>query len=287
MPNIPFWKLQSVGNDFPLVHLSHICSVVGDAEPAVTEHLGKLAIAMADRQFGVGGDGLLAVGLNEGRVHLRMFNPDGTEDFCGNGIRCAAWHAHRVGWVGESFSVVHGGRDVPTHVQDRFVSSILGQATYDPQLVPHRQLGEIFNATVWSGMDAGVPLSLFGSVLSTGSTHTILPTDHLPDPETFTSVSQKIETDPLFPDRTSVIWVEEIAPFKLRILIWERGVGETFGCGTGASAAAADYLRRKDTGGEVMLASKGGALQVKMANWQSPIEITGVAESVFSGEFRY
>jgi diaminopimelate epimerase len=317
---IPFRKLQSIGNDFPLVHLADVesaieferqerlaktpeiapvqavkeCSVTPDqAVPAHTEanpedttaFLARLAVSMCDRHFGVGGDGLLAVGMEGEAVRLRMFNPDGTEDFCGNGIRCAAVHAHAMGWVGSDFVIKHLDRDVKTHVGDGQVATTLGHADYDPEKVPHKGFGELFNRTVWSGMDGGQPLSLFGSALTTGSTHVVIPTTSLPDQETFESVSRQIEVDPQFPNRTSVIWSKEAATDKLELLIWERGVGETFGCGTGSSAAAADYLRRKGRGGTVEIVSKGGSLKIEMENWAAPITVYGVAEQVFKGEF--
>ncbi|AIE84221.1 diaminopimelate epimerase [Fimbriimonas ginsengisoli] len=314
---IPFWKLQSVGNDFPLVHLADIdaaleferqeelakapeiapaqvvkeCSVTPDQalpDPGkATEFLGRLSIAICDRHFGVGGDGLLAMGMEGEAVRLRMFNPDGTEDFCGNGIRCAAVHAHAMGWVGSDFTIKHLDREVPTHIGEGQVSTVIGIADYDPKKVPHTGFGEIFNRTVWSGMDGGQPLSLFGSALTTGSTHVVIPTTALPDQEIFESVSAKIEVDPQFPDRTSVIWSKEVAPNQLELMIWERGVGETLGCGTGSSAAAADYLRRKGRGGTVEIKSKGGTLQVEMSDWTAPIQISGTAEQVYRGEFAF
>ena len=156
---IPFWKLQSIGNDFPLVHLADLrallsagardraesarppaaeCFVAPDAGATDLDGLlARLAVAMADRRFGVGGDGLLAAeALGEGRVGLRMFNPDGTEDFCGNGLRCAAVHAHRRGWVGEAFVVEHLGREVAVRLGDGRVTTDLGGATYAPAEVP-------------------------------------------------------------------------------------------------------------------------------------------------------
>ncbi len=293
-----------MGNDFPLVHSSDVIgspsapeltadpeslaatASANDLERA-TSVLSNLAVAICDRRFGVGGDGLLALDRPDDALRLRMFNPDGTEDFCGNGLRCAAVHARALGWVGEQFVIRHLDREVASRIQDGFVTMTLPPADYNPERVPHKAFGELFNATVWSGMDCGNALSLFGSALTTGSTHTIIPTAQLPDQESFESVSARIEVDPLYPNRTSVIWSQEIAPDRLQILIWERGVGETLGCGTGASAAAADYLRRKDRGGEVFVSSKGGALRVRMSAWDAPIEVTGEAEALFHGEFRW
>lgn len=302
---IPFWKLQSIGNDFPLVHLDDVrglldfadvehAAIAPETVPAspspekdATAFLSRLSIAICDRRFGVGGDGLLAAGMEGEALRLRMFNPDGTEDFCGNGIRCAAVHAHAMCWVGEEFVVRHLDREVPTRIGEGRVETTLGSASYDSKRVPHTRYGDLFNTTVWSGMVDGHPMSLFGSSLTTGSTHTVILTDRLPDQESFEAVSPKIEVAPLWPDRTSVIWTQEVEPDHLKLLIWERGVGETLGCGTGASAAAVDYLRRKGRGGTVTVESKGGVLQARLAAWDAPITLIGVAEGVFRGEFLF
>lgn len=284
--SIPFWKLQSIGNDFPLIHLADVALMLPAPGENEALKLDELAIAICDRRFGIGGDGLLAVAMEGDALRLRMFNPDGTEDFCGNGIRCAALHAFRQGWVGSDFTVKHLDRDVPTHVAaDGEIATMLGIADYTPKRVPHTRFGELFNTTVWSGMDSGLPLSLFGSSLTTGTTHTIIVTDKIPGDDAFRSVSAKIEVDPLWPERTSVIWVKEVVQNKLLIRIWERGVGETLGCGTGASAAAADYLRRQGRGGTVEVTSRGGTLKVRTDSWFSPLTLIGVAEEVFRGDF--
>jgi diaminopimelate epimerase len=279
---LPFWKVQSIGNDFPLIHFQDLQNL--DPQSNLNDLLPKLAIDICDRRFGVGGDGLLAVSKEPDEVRLRMFNPDGTEDFCGNGIRCAAVHAHSQGWVGDSFVIGHRDRKVPVEIDGATVRTTIGVADYTPEKIP--LLGpELFNATVWSGIDGGTPLSLFGSVLTTGSTHTIIPTSCLPDDETFRSVSAKIEVDPKFPERTSVIWRQEVAPNVLKLRIWERGVGETLGCGTGSSAAAADYLRRSGRGGRVEVQNPGGTVFVEMAAWNAPVTIEGQAQEVYSGQY--
>lgn len=283
MPELNFWKLQSIGNDFPLLHTADVRAYAGDR---LDFELARLAVAMCDRHFGVGGDGLLTVEMEEGDVRLRMFNPDGTEDFCGNGIRCAARHVFDEGWVGSSFVVRHLDRKVPTEVsEDGWIHSQLGRASYAPEEVPHTALGELFNVTVWSGMDAGMPLSFFGSALTTGSTHTIIPTQELPDDDSFASISAKIEVSPLFPARTSVIWRKEVSPNHLQLRIWERGVGETLGCGTGATAAAIDYLRRNNSGGTVTVDSKGGQLQVGAISYDKEARLSGKAVPVYRGIF--
>ncbi|MDR3689411.1 MAG: diaminopimelate epimerase [Fimbriimonas sp.] len=276
---LPFWKLQSIGNDFVLIHLDDL-KVEADLDGA----LAQLAIRACNRRFGIGSDGLLAVSMSGSDVLMRMFNPDGTEDFCGNGLRCAAFHCHGAGWVGTAFTMRHLGREIAVTVDGSKVTTNIGGADYDPARVPQKN-GELFNQTVWSGMDSGMPLSLFGSALTTGSTHVVIPTSCLPDDDSFRSISPKIETDPLYPQRTSVIWSQEIEPMKLKIRIWERGVGETLGCGTGSSAAAADYLRRKSKGGSVEVVNPGGSVTVSMDAWYTPITVEGIATEVYQGKF--
>ena len=276
MPEVPFSKVEAIGNDFPLIHADDFS---GD--------LATLAVAICDRHFGVGGDGLLTVQREDEAIFLRMFNPDGTEDFCGNGIRCAARYVHDIGWKGDEFEIRHRDRTIPVKIADAQISTQIGLASYDPDQVPTQAMGELFNATIWSGMDAGMPLSLFGSALTTGSTHVVIQTYSLPDEETFRSVSAKIEVDRMYPQRTSVIWAHEAGPDELKIRIWERGVGETQGCGTGSSAAAADYLRRKNRGGPVKVHNPGGTISVSMDRWNAPITITGEAHVRFRGRFLF
>lgn len=299
---IPFWKLQSIGNDFPLIHISDVerflaqseaeraqvepradseCFVEPDAGATdVDGMLMRLAIAMADRRFGIGGDGLLAAKpLSHNRVLLRMFNPDGTEDFCGNGLRCAAVHAHAHGWVGESFTIDHLGREVPVTLGNAEVRTVLGGATYEPAQVPLRPgSGECFRCPLPGGR--------FGSVLSTGTTHTIVWVDELPNDEAFFAESPKLEIDPLFPERTSVMWTRVVAPDHLQMRIWERGVGETQGCGTGSTAAAVDYLRGENRASRVRVDNPGGTVYVAWDPDTNVTAIEGTAELVYHGEYR-
>jgi diaminopimelate epimerase len=285
MTRLPFWKVESIGNDFPLLHLSDVQELSTSGAGSVDFLLTSLAIKMSDRKFGVGGDGLLVLDKTEAGLTLRMFNPDGSEDFCGNGLRSAAWHAHLLGWVGFDFQISHLGRNVPVTIRGDEISTMIGAASYAPDDVPTTAMGEMFNTTIWSGMDAGMPLSVPGSALTTGSTHVVIPTYAIPDDDTFRSVSAKIEVDPMYPQKTSVIWAREIEPMKLEVRIWERAVGETLGCGTGSSAAAANYLRMKQKGGTVQVQNPGGSLEVSMERWDAPITLVGKAEQVYSGEY--
>ncbi|MBS1717496.1 MAG: diaminopimelate epimerase [Armatimonadetes bacterium] len=278
-----FTKVESIGNDFVLVEEADIPGLPSDRE----HMLAKIAVLTSERHFGVGSDGLLVVSKSgENSVKLRMFNPDGTEDFCGNGIRCAAEYACAHGWVASQFTIQHGGQDIPIEVNPiGMITSTLGRASYAPDDVPHTGIAELYNVSMFVDMIDGMPIHLFGSALTTGSTHVVLPIASLPDEDTFLAVSPRLEVDPRFPARTSIIWSQEVAENSLKLRIWERGVGETFGCGTGSSAAVADYLRRKNRGGTVQVESKGGQLEIRMDAWNAPIKVSGRAQIVFEGDY--
>ncbi len=272
---LPFWKVESIGNDFPLVRLED----VDEAE------LPALAVRMSDRRFGAGGDGLLAFGLPDGRPTLRMFNPDGTEDFCGNGLRAAARWAFDRGLIPAEAAIAHRGRSVPVRIAGSRIETDLGPASYDPARIP--MLGpERFDAEIWAGMESGMPLVVSGSALTTGSTHVILPTAALPADEGFEAVSRLIERDEKFPERTSVVWSRADDPQSLSIRIWERGVGETQGCGTGSAAAAADHARRRESAGlprdpEIAVRNPGGTVVVRLEAWDAPLTVIGEARTVY------
>lgn len=302
---IDFVKTQSVGNDFVLVHETDLSKLLAEANSSPTgkggvavatkplisqdQLLERLAILACNRKFGVGSDGLLVLGKKDADITLRMFNPDGTEDFCGNGLRCAAICASHEGLATtSSFVITHGGERVRSELLGGAkVRTTLGRADYSPAKVPVVAPGEVFKETVWSGMIDGMPLSFFGSALTTGSTHVVIPTVSFPDDDSFISISSAIEKDPRYPKHTSVIWTKEIEPMHLKLRIWERGAGETLGCGTGSSAAAADYLRRRERGGTVVVDNPGGTILVSMDSWDSAIVTEGDATVVYTGTYTF
>lgn len=269
-----FWKVQAIGNDFPVVRLE-------DADPV---WLPYLAVKMSDRRFGIGGDGLLAVGMKGDVLILRMFNPDGTEDFCGNGLRAAAMLASHFGWVAGDFLIEHLGRVVEASLSDGQISVKIGKASYDPKLVPvcfadHPESGFHRKIIEKGGKE------YFGSSLTTGSTHTVMKPGIPPEGE-FQEISREIENSPQFPARTSVIWREPEGQNSVRIRIWERGVGETLGCGTGSAAAAVEMMRERGFGGKVQVHSAGGSVEASADSWDSDVTITGTAEIVYTGTYK-
>jgi diaminopimelate epimerase len=210
-----------------------------------------------------------------------MFNTDGSEDFCGNGLRCAATYAFQKGWTGLETLIKHYGRTVETSIlPDGQVRSVVPAADFRPEAVPLASASELFMT----------PVEILGtnqmlSAVSTGSTHTVILSDHLPDDEVLRTLGPAIEHHPLFPIRTSVIWAVPEANDRIRIRIWERGVGETLGCGTGSAAVAAVYARYAERPSLYCVINPGGEVLVSVTDLGAPIITTARAEILYAGSY--
>jgi diaminopimelate epimerase len=280
---IPFTKVQSIGNDFVLVDLGCFPKQSDlDRNPSES-HLIEFMIKACARRFGVGSDGLLGVQREGDGLRVRMFNPDGTEDFCGNGLRCAAHWAYRHRWVGKEFVAMHLGREVAVRIdpEEMLIKTQIGLACFDPKSIPLAPgTGELFESKV----DVKGEVVILSAV-STGTAHTIIFVDALPDDEKFLRLSPALEHHALFPERTSVIWTRIVDTRQLELRIWERGVGETMGCGTGTTAAAATYMRKARQSGTILVKNPGGMLQVSAPSWDAPLWLEGKAQMVYEGQF--
>jgi len=268
-----FWKYHGAGNSFALLEGRH-----GDERD-----WPSLAQALCAHHTGVGADGLLVVLPSEvANLRMRMFNPDGSEDMCGNGLRCVALHAVERGRAAGAFRVetLAGVRrvDVVSHRDPHaVVAAGMGRADLRPEAIPANL----------PGADArGIELEAGGTwlratALSTGSAHCVI-LGPPPDEAEFQRLSPLIEHHPLFPERVSVIWTTVAGQDALRLRIWERGAGETWACGTGACAAAVAAHLEKLCGCEVAVSSRGGTLRVAIGP-ELELTLTGPAARVFRG----
>lgn len=265
MAQIPLSKLETVGNDFILV----------ERDSALGADWSQVAKELCMRRYSVGSDGLLVAWRESGEVHLRFFNPDGTEDFCGNGLRCAAWYAYRRGWTSEEFSIHQSGKSIPMTVDPAGrVEAVMPPAEFSPAAIPTTSAEEMWEVPV---------LGVVGTAVTTGSAHFIVLCQELPGDEEFLRLGPAIENAPVFPERTSVMWVRPDAERHLTMRIWERGVGETMGCGTGATASACVWFRKHGLSGRVDIESRGGVLAIEMDRWDSEIRVECDPEELFTG----
>ncbi|MBW3638044.1 MAG: diaminopimelate epimerase [Armatimonadetes bacterium] len=279
-PKIHFHKWQGIGNDFVVLDLiSHPLPPDFDFSAA--------ALALCERRLGVGADGLLSLepAVNDADLQMRMWNPDGSEDMCGNGLRCVAalaWAQEHVRNPQFSVQTRAGNRDI-TVLGPHSLRAAMGAPIFEPSQVPialpqrsHAIDIEIRLAdTTWRA-----------TALSTGSTHTVVFLENPLCDADFGKWSPLLENHPLFPQRTSVMWAVAEGAGRFKIRIWERGVGETLACGTGACAVAVAAQVSGRSGKNVAIESRGGVLEVEWTRGEE-ILLTGSAHPVFQGVWNF
>lgn len=272
--------MQGLGNDFV---------VLDDLSQPLPADFDFAAAArfLCERHFGVGGDGLLLLARPTdtlATVQMRMWNPDGSEDMCGNGLRCIVALAHARGYAGEQFFVqTLAGRREAHILPDGTVRVTMGEPSFGLDEIPLAPpIGALVNRTpIEYELPVDGVLLPHVTSLSTGSTHTVIFGPH-PDEATFQRLSPLIENHEWFPERTSIMWAHVVAPDEVQLRIWERGVGETLACGTGACATAVAAQVTGRAGTIVSVNSKGGTLKIEWSPGQT-IWKTGPARVVYEG----
>ncbi len=249
----------------------------------------RLAQLLCIRHLGVGADGLLSLEPSEiADARMRMWNPDGTPDMCGNGLRCVAELAHRLGHIQkEAFTIetIAGLREI-WRLDDGRIRTTMGIPQFAPAIVPLATATQLVDGT----LEIGGQILSNVTALSTGSTHTVIFLDAELSEDEFQTLSSQLEHHPLFPARTSIMWAvaDKAAPDgtdKFTIRIWERGAGETLACGTGACAVAVAAITTGRARGSVTVESRGGELEVEWKGAQSEITLTGRATYVYAGQW--
>ncbi len=207
----------------------------------VPENAAELAQAVSHRHFGVGGDGIIFICPSEvADVRMQMHNADGSQaEMCGNGIRCLAKYAFDHGLAKKQQMRVETGAgvlDLNLHLgDDGLVDEVtvdMGKPILEASQVPTtiKTAGSIVDHEIEFN---GRPFSV--TCVSMGNPHCVIFVPEATD-ELVLGIGPIIECDPRFPNRINVEFVEIISPNEVRQRTWERGSGETWACGTGASA---------------------------------------------------
>lgn len=272
---ISFWKMHGLGNDYIVIDNRN--GELGEGE------LSKLAFKLCDRRFGIGADGLLLIyPSHKADVKMRIFNQDGSEaEMCGNGIRCLAKYCFENGLVQKRSILVEtlaGVKALDLKIEDGLVKSVrvnMGSPSFKAEDVPIKWDGTFINNPIYVGGE-----TIKATALSMGNPHCVV---FVEDVEGYPvkSIGPLLENHELFPKRTNVEFVQVISRDKLKVKVWERGVGETLACGTGACASvvAAKVLGKVDE--KVTVKLPGGELTVEYRN--GVVFMEGPAEKVFEG----
>jgi diaminopimelate epimerase len=275
-----FVKMHGAGNDYVYVNCF--------AQPS-PENPADVAIAISHRRFGVGADGLILVEPSKvADARMRMFNADGSEsEMCGNGIRCVAKLVYDHGICRRDKLKIETGAGVLSldlQIKDGLAELItvdMGEPITSPEKVP---------TTLSAAPVIDLPVEFGGQTLnvtcvSMGNPHCVTFVPAATD-ELVLGLGPKMETDSRFPRRTNVEFIEVISRTELRQRTWERGSGETWACGTGASAVCVAGVLTGRTEREVLIHLLGGDLRLRWDEASNHVFMTGGAVEVFSGEWR-
>ena len=272
-----FTKMQGCGNDYVYVDcFAH----KSPANPAA------LSVKIADRHFGVGGDGLILICPSEkADARMRMFNADGSEaEMCGNGVRCVAKYVYDHGIARKPTLAIETGRGVLTldvELRGDKVHQVrvdMGEPILEAAKIP---------TTLPGTPPVDVPLpgyDLRATCVSMGNPHCVIFVEAITDQQVL-GIGPKIEKDGIFPRKTNVEFVKVNRPDDVTFRVWERGSGETLACGTGACAVAVAGVLTGRTERKITAHLLGGDLQLLWSEKDNHVYMTGPAVEVFSGEW--
>ena len=270
---ISFSKMHGLGNDFVVI------DAVRQAVNLTTEQIRFLA----DRRFGIGCDQVLLVeSANQSEVDFRyrIFNADGGEvEQCGNGVRCFAVFVREKGLTDKHrIRVITNSGIVEPEVQaNGEVRVDMGKPILDPSAIPFEadQRSSLYTLNV-AGQDVEI------GAVSMGNPHAVLQVDNV-DAAPVRELGAKIESHPRFPQRVNAGFMQVVNPGHIRLRVFERGVGETLACGTGACAAVVAGRLRELLDEQVRVSLPGGDLQIEWAGEGQNVWMTGPATTVFEG----
>lgn len=276
-----FTKMHGTGNDY--VYIDCFAETL-------PRDLAELARTISHRHFGVGGDGMILIRPSDvADARMQMFNADGSEsEMCGNGVRCVAKYVYDHGHarkpelaIETGNGILHLSLDVDTNDRVAQITVDMGEPILDAPQIP--------TTLITSGQVVNHPLEIAGydlhaTCVSVGNPHCVIFVDRATD-DLVHHVGSLIENDPRFPRRTNVEFVEVISRSEVRQRTWERGSGETWACGTGASAVCVAGVLTNRTEREIVNHLLGGDLTLRWDAASNHVFMTGGAVEIFSGEF--
>lgn len=275
---IRFTKMQAYGNDYVYI----------DAIRQQLPSLPALARFVSDRHFGVGSDGMILICPSEtADFRMRVFNPDGTEaEMCGNASRSVGKYVydHRLTDKTDiALETLGGIRHLKLFVENGTVVNIcadIGKPVMEPSLIP-------VNTTLAEFVDQPVRVldrDFHVTALSWGNPHMVAFVENVSDfdVDAFGYAFEHLTS--LFPQKTNVTFAEFVDRSHLKMREWERGAGETIGCGTGCCTAVVAAVLLNMCDRKVTVSQIGGPLYVEWDAQTGHVRMTGPSHTVFESE---
>jgi diaminopimelate epimerase len=268
-----FTKMHGLGNDFVLI------DCVNQSVQLSPEQLRYLA----NRRLGIGCDQILLVekAKNNADFRYRIFNSDGSEvEQCGNGARCFVRYVYDQGMTQKKEIRVEtlGGIIVPKLETNGEVTVNMGIPKFEPQEIPF--IAEKRMLTYLLDVDKK---QIEFSILSMGNPHAVQIVEDI-NHSPILAEGTLIENHSRFPQHVNAGYMQVVNREHINLRVYERGVGETLSCGTGACAAVVAGITRGLLDSTVKVSTTGGNLRICWEGENNPVWMTGPAISVFDGE---
>ena len=276
-----FAKLEGLGNDYLFTE-------------DIPKNPSRAARLLCDRHYGVGADGLVLIMPPENPqadVLIRIFNPDGSEaEMCGNALRCLGKYLYDRGKTTKQELLVETLKGlIPTilmvrdgrvyRVKADMGEPIFARAEIPMQCAPGEEEQQVLNEKIYlDGME-----TFEFTAVSLGNPHCVIWVDNV-DEFNVGKYGPMIETYSLFPNRINVEFIQMLDEDVVKQRTWERGVGETLACGTGASAAVVAGVLSGKIKRKSKVELRGGILEIYWSEKDNHVYMTGPCKDVFEGE---
>lgn len=275
---LKFSKMHGLGNDF----------IVIDAISQHVELTSEQIRFLADHHFGIGCDQLLLVETsaeNDIDFKYRIFNADGGEVAqCGNGIRCFAQFVRDKGLTDKTSIAVEtqSGVIYPSLQAQGDIRVDMGKPHFKPSEIPfvREQQASSYSLILATGGTIEI------GVVSMGNPHAVTIVDDV-DTADVATLGPMIEGHKDFPEQVNAGFMQVVSPNEIKLRVFERGVGETLACGTGACAAVVSGIQRGLLAREVKVSLLGGELMITWPDDHDSVSMTGPATQVFDGEIAW
>lgn len=275
-PEISFSKLHGLGNDFILIDAIN--------QEIDIKHIQQKTKALCNRHTGIGADGIiLALPSKTADIKMIIYNSDGSSpEMCGNGLRCFSEFIYinkittKTTFTVETDAGILSPKLLFKNNKLNAIKVSMGSPQYDKKIMPKHAIPFHQNITI-----NNIKYDIY--IVSMGNPHAIIFLDTLTTID-WETIGKKMQQIPQFPDGVNCEFVSIKNRQEADLVVWERGVGKTLACGTGACAAAVAgiHLNLLDT--EVTMNLPGGPLQINYNGNNDNVIMTGPSKYIFSGK---
>ena len=279
---ITFTKMHGLGNDYIYINLLEPTNIIAQ------ENIQSATRYLCNRHFGVGADGVIFIDKSDvADFKMTIYNQDGSKaEMCGNGIRCFAKYVYEMGLTAKTTIDI----ETDSGIKKAFLKVDRNEVTEvticmgEPILNINdlKKIGFLSNEFE-NGSSIAIDNNSFKLFpVSMGNPHVVVFVRNVDDFD-ISKYGKLIENNSFFPKKTNVEFVHIIDKGHIKLRVWERGVGETFACGTGACAAVCVCVSLGYTRRLVTVNLKGGDLQINWNFQDNNIYMAGIATKVFEG----